>query len=246
MIDDLISPNGLALSPNESILYVVDSISQKVWKYEILKMPKLRENRDKNKSKNNVGNARSTHNPNHHSTKKPRKRKTQSLNELLNDLDDEDDDDDDLNDNKKNIANNDNVNDNANDNVDDDALDASDAAASSDAVAAAGVDGKEDKQSSVLRKPILSEGVLFYDFKSLVQECTQRIGHYNGPDGVKVDTVGNLYVAGACGVHVIGTDGKLTASLLLNKVRLFIVIINGTLCTRDNSVYSLPWYILKD
>jgi sugar lactone lactonase YvrE len=89
------------------------------------------------------------------------------------------------------------------------------------------------------RKPTLSKGEFFFDFQSLVDECKSKINQYNYPDGMKVDVNGNLYVAGACGVHVIGTDGKLIASLLLDKVvsnvawggddRLYITASNSIL-----------------
>ena len=94
LIDDLTSPNGIALSPDETILYVVDSIEQKVMKYNITKMPRLRDivkakNSNQNEAEKNGGyngdSSTGGSSSSSSSSGKKRKRRKQSLDELLND-----------------------------------------------------------------------------------------------------------------------------------------------------------------
>ena len=217
LIDDLTSPNGIALSPDETILYVVDSIEQKVMKYNITKMPRLRDivkakNSNQNEAEKNGGyngdSSTGGSSSSSSSSGKKRKRRKQSLDELLNDLDDEEEEQEEQE--EKDNKEKDNK---EKDNKEKDNKEQKKENKQDDTIVATGT----PPATLAIRKPILSQGELFFDFKNLVNECTDKINQYNGPDGVKIDTVGNLYVAGACGVHVIGTDGILTASLMLEK-----------------------------
>ena len=53
----------------------------------------------------------------------------------------------------------------------------------------------------------ISNRRIFADFRALSKRCDESAPSadaslYNGPDGLKVDAQGNVYVAGACGVHI--------------------------------------------
>jgi sugar lactone lactonase YvrE len=243
LIDSLENPNGLALSPDESILYVINSKPPRVMKYNIIDMPKLRPTKNYGKSiKNSDGSSSGSLSSDSSSASGVRKRKERrkrSLDDLLKEEEEENEKE------KKAIekehgaksnrlhVENENGNDQKGGKGGKD--DNNDSEKNKEK-------GKVDDGSKIAeqkRKPTLSKGEFFFDFQSLVDECKSKINQYNYPDGMKVDVNGNLYVAGACGVHVIGTDGKLIASLLLDKVvsnvawggddRLYITASNSIL-----------------
>ena len=193
LIHDLVSPNGLALSPDEKILYVVESTPPRVWKYDVLSMPRGERRRKRRRGDADMEGSEGgmKKEKQRKKKKKKKKKKTQSLDELLSDLEEEDEKEEESS--KKGVK------------------DAEETKKNME-------ETEKEKQEDVV--PVLSEGSIFFDFQPLVDACSKKLGSesngkkFNNPDGMKIDVLGNLYVAGACGVHVIGTDGLLTASLL--------------------------------
>jgi gluconolactonase len=57
-----------------------------------------------------------------------------------------------------------------------------------------------------------ANGRVFYNATSLIEK-----GHLGNPDGMKVDSKGNLYASGPGGVLVFAPEGKLMGRLITNK-----------------------------
>lgn len=196
LIRGLASPNGLALSPDEKILYVVESTPPRVWKYDVLSMPRGERRRRRRSDDADMEGSEGGMKMEKQRRKKKKKKRTQSLDELLSDLEEEEEEEGESS--KKGVK------DGVEDGVEETKKNKEET--------------EKEKQEDVV--PVLSEGSIFFDFQPLVDACSKKLGSesdgkkFNNPDGMKIDVLGNLYVAGACGVHVIGTDGLLTASLL--------------------------------
>ena len=211
LIDALERPNGIALSPDESILYVVNSNPPQVLKYNIVSMPQLRSCvKEPGTSGASGGESPGTSGGGGGgggggARKRKEKRRKKSLDDLLKEEEAEEAEEKKAMEAEKVAKGNRFL-------VENDDIEANDGG-----LGETGERKETANKKRQERKPVLSKGELFFDFQPLVEQCHAAIGGFNGPDGIKVDKDGNVYVAGACGVHVIGADGKLTASLVVNK-----------------------------
>ena len=63
----------------------------------------------------------------------------------------------------------------------------------------------------------LEKPKLLADMENIAEDCrgTHGLQNYNGPDGIKVDTAGRIYLAGMCGVHIFDASGKRLASMVI-------------------------------
>jgi DNA-binding beta-propeller fold protein YncE len=231
-VSDIPTPNGMAFSPDESVLYIANSgPTPEILAFDVTwgKQKKMTKKSKKSGAKKGKAEAPTAK----RSASRKKKKKRQSLDELLQELDEDDEEG----------------------GGDDGVVAAAAAVNDEDAVVATTVrlsKGEEEeatpssqdemttaakkanKKGDVGPRVTLSNKRVFVDFTALSERCdksappTSSALPYNGPDGLKVDALGNLYVAGACGVHVFrSNDGERVASLILPGVRVSNVAFAG-------------------
>ena len=230
LLSDIPTPNGLAFSPDESVLYVANSgPTPEILAFDVVWGEKGKKKNSKKKSAKH-GKSEAASAANYGATgksKKRKKKKRQSLDELLEELDADDE-------GARADGGSVGVNDGQ-------------AATAASSTGSAGEEGLLSDQDEIvttankgIRKTevgprvILSNKRTFADFTELSARCDKSAPQtssslpYNGPDGLKVDAVGNVYVAGACGVHVFRpSDGERVASLMLPGVRVSNIAFAG-------------------
>ena len=228
------TPNGLAFSPDESVLYIANSgpdpaimAFDVVWHEEVKtkSQPTI-------SSKGELSATDSAHGKHKKSlsSNKKIKKERQSLDELLRELDEEDEEDEESNEvTKTNIVV---------DNVNQKSKEAGDRSKETftENMLKTTKDNADDASENFGQRVTLKNQRIFADVAKISKRCDKsasrtsndEIELYNGPDGLKVDALGNVYMAGACGVHIFRpSDGKRVASLLLPGVRVSNIAFAG-------------------